>query len=80
MTLSPELLALLRCPESKEELVQISGDGDGRSFLLCPASRLRYPIDEHGIPVLLVEEAERLSAQECARLTEQAEKDPAASS
>jgi uncharacterized protein YbaR (Trm112 family) len=35
--------------------------------LFCPASRLRYRIDG-GIPILLVEEAERLEEEEAARL------------
>jgi uncharacterized protein YbaR (Trm112 family) len=35
--------------------------------LLCPASRLRYRIDD-GVPVLLVEEATELSNEEVERL------------
>jgi uncharacterized protein YbaR (Trm112 family) len=39
--------------------------------LLCPASRLRYRIDD-GVPVLLVEEATEVSANEVERLLKQA--------
>jgi uncharacterized protein YbaR (Trm112 family) len=60
MALSPDLVALLICPESKQPLRHVPPgvDGAGES-LFCPASRLRYRVDE-GIPVMLVEEAERL--------------------
>jgi len=40
--------------------------GDAES-LFCPASRLRYRIDD-GIPILLVEEAERLDEKAAAEL------------
>jgi hypothetical protein len=63
MVLDPDLLQILRCPESREPLVYFprgeSDDDESKAFLLCPASRLRYRIDE-GIPVMLVDEAERL--------------------
>ncbi|HYU15819.1 MAG TPA: Trm112 family protein [Candidatus Acidoferrum sp.] len=60
MELSPELLAILVCPESKEPLVHLPPGTDGPGeYLYCPASRLKYRVDD-GIPVMLVEEAERL--------------------
>ncbi len=73
MSLSQEFLDILRCSESKQELIYFpdgDGDGDGDSgpCLFCPKSRLRYPIDEHGIPVMLVEDARRLSAEEAEKL------------
>lgn len=64
VTLSADLLAVLACPESKAKLLYFaggeSGDDPAAAFLYCPRSRLRYRIEE-GIPVLLIEEAERIS-------------------
>ncbi len=55
MALSNELLEILVCPESKEDLIYFEQE----SFLFCPASRLKYRIEDD-IPVMLVDEAERL--------------------
>ncbi|GAB4224768.1 MAG: Trm112 family protein [Acidobacteriota bacterium] len=46
---------ILVCPESKRPLILFEQDG----FLFCPASRLVYRIEDD-IPVLLVDEAERV--------------------
>ncbi len=54
------------CPKSKQPLVYVRGEG-GEESLVCPASRLRYRIDD-GIPVLLVDEAVELSEAEVTRL------------
>jgi uncharacterized protein YbaR (Trm112 family) len=63
-----ELLALLVCPESRQPLVHLRpGVAGPEESLLCPASRLRYRIED-GLPVMLVEEAERLSPAEVERL------------
>jgi uncharacterized protein YbaR (Trm112 family) len=51
------------CPKSTLPLVFFAD----RGFYLCPGSRLRYRV-EHGIPVLLVEEAEEVPAAEVERL------------
>lgn len=71
MPLSPDLLAVLACPDSKAPLLYFAGGEDGKTpaaaFLFCPTSRLRYRI-EGDIPVLLVEEAERLSEAAAATL------------
>ena len=75
MPLAPDLLAILVCPESKQPLLYVAPgvEGPGES-LFCPASRLRYRIDD-GIPVMLIDEAERLdevkAEQLRARLEEQ---------
>ena len=55
MALSQELLDILVCPESKQALVYFAEEG----FLFCPESRLKYRIEDD-IPVMLVDEAERL--------------------
>lgn len=54
MALSEELLQLLVCPQCKGELT-LTGDETG---LVCDHCRLRYPIRD-GIPVMLVDEAEK---------------------
>ncbi|WP_243374027.1 Trm112 family protein [Geotalea sp. SG265] len=55
MTLSQDLLAILACPACKGVLA-VTDDGSG---LVCEACRLRYPVRD-GIPVMLVDEAEKL--------------------
>lgn len=71
MTLPKELLDVLVCPKSKAPLVYFPrgepGGDDSQAFLLCPTSRLRYRI-EGGVPVMLVEEAIEVPADEVERL------------
>ena len=57
MPVSPELLALIRCPKCRGTLLAESG-GEG---LTCAACRLRYAVVD-GIPQLLVEEAQPIGA------------------
>jgi len=75
MALDAQLVAILRCPESRQPLIYFPGGENGtdehQAFLLCPASGLRYRIDE-GVPVMLVEEAERLDGAAVARLVARA--------
>jgi Uncharacterized conserved protein len=49
-----ELLKLLVCPQSKAPLKQVGDE------LICEVSGLAYPIND-GIPVLLIEEARKIS-------------------
>jgi uncharacterized protein YbaR (Trm112 family) len=52
MPLTPELLALLRCPESRSPLIQ-----DGDTLVSTHAeSRRRYSIEE-GIPNLIIDDS-----------------------
>jgi uncharacterized protein YbaR (Trm112 family) len=67
MALDPLLLEILVCPESKKPLLYFQKEG----FLFCPESRLKYRIEDD-IPVMLVEEAERLDEAEAAALVERA--------
>jgi uncharacterized protein YbaR (Trm112 family) len=64
--LPSDLLDVLVCPRSKQPLVYFPRGEDNvdetHGFLLCPASRLRYPIRD-GVPVMLVDEATEVSAQ-----------------
>ncbi|HOD66111.1 MAG TPA: Trm112 family protein [candidate division Zixibacteria bacterium] len=55
MPLSDKLLSKLACPKCRGPL---SFDAD-QNRLLCSACRLSYPVRED-IPVLLVDEAEKL--------------------
>jgi uncharacterized protein YbaR (Trm112 family) len=52
MSLSPDLLEILACPQCKGELEYRSEE----PALLCRACRLRYRIEDD-IPVMLIEEA-----------------------
>jgi len=61
--LSKALTDVLACPKSKQPLLDFSDEG----FLVCPASRLQYRIEE-GVPVLLIEEARELTQAEVDRL------------
>lgn len=54
MSLSKELLEILACPKCKQE-IKITGD---EKWLVCRHCKLKYPIRE-GIPVMLIEEAEK---------------------
>ena len=65
--LAQDLLEILVCPESKQPLIYFSEE----AFLFCPASKLKYRIDE-GIPVMLLAEAVRVSDEEASRLLDQA--------
>jgi uncharacterized protein len=61
--LSPDLLAVLVCPVSKQPLVYVASE----DVLVCASSRLRYRID-NGVPVMLAEEAQALSESEVSQL------------
>ncbi len=58
MTLSPELLDILACPQCRGELRYLKEE----AALDCEACRLRYRIEED-IPVMLIDEAEPLVTQ-----------------
>ncbi len=54
MTLAPELLVILRCPQCKGALRMT--DITGGAALDCPVCRLRFAIRD-GIPIMLIDEA-----------------------
>lgn len=72
MAIPRELLEILVCPESKQPLLYFEEEG----FLFCPASRLKYRVEDD-IPVLLVDEAERLSPEAAEELLRRAPRAPA---
>jgi hypothetical protein len=61
--LSPELMAILVCPESKAKLLQV---GDWL-YSTDPAGRRRYRIND-GIPNLLIQESEVVGQEEFDRI------------
>ncbi len=58
MAISAELLAILACPKCKGELTYRSE----KPSLDCYACALGYPVRDD-IPVMLIDEAEKLEAQ-----------------
>ena len=56
-SIDPKLLEILVCPISKKKLFQKGEE------LICNESKLAYPIKD-GIPVMLPEEARKLSKKE----------------
>ena len=64
MSLDPELLEILACPEDKEDLIYIETD----SILNNPRLRKAYEI-RNGIPVLLVSESKPVNDEDHERYT-----------
>ena len=52
MALSKEILQVLACPSCKGAL------SEAEDYLVCPSCSLKFPVRE-GIPVLLLDEAEK---------------------
>ncbi len=73
--LPKDLVDILVCPKSKAPLLYFprgeNDEDEGTGFLVCPASRLRYRI-ENGVPVMLVEEATELPSATVERLVSRA--------
>jgi uncharacterized protein len=70
VTLDPQLLEILACPEEKGPLLYFADE----DTLYNPRLTRRYHIRE-GIPVMLIDEAETVSAAEHERLMAKAEAD-----
>ena len=68
MSLDPQLLEILACPEDKGPLLYFP-DEDG---LYNPRLKRRYAVRD-GIPVMLIDEAETVSEEEHRRLMGKAE-------
>lgn len=75
LVLAASLVAILVCPKTKQPLVYFPrGEADrdeADAFLLEPIGRLRYRLED-GVPVLLVEESEELTADAVAKLVSRA--------
>ena len=63
MALDPKLLEILVCPESKSPLIYFEAE----QMLFCPDSRLAYRVEDD-IPVMLIDEADRVDDARCAEL------------
>jgi uncharacterized protein YbaR (Trm112 family) len=70
MTLDPQLLEILACPEDKGPLLYFADE----DALYNPRLKRRYHIRE-GIPVMLIDEAETVTAAEHERLVAKATAD-----
>ncbi|HEX2040529.1 MAG TPA: Trm112 family protein [Acidimicrobiales bacterium] len=68
MTLDPQLLEILACPEDKGPLLFFEDE----QALYNPRLHRRYAVRE-GIPVMLIDEAEAVDDDEHARLLAKAE-------
>ena len=68
MTLDARLLEILACPKDRGPLLYFADE----DALYNPRLRLRYRVDD-GIPVMLIDEADRLDKSEHQRLTAKAE-------
>jgi uncharacterized protein YbaR (Trm112 family) len=53
-----ELLDILACPKCKGG-VELAADG---KYLVCSACKLKYPVNEQDIPIMLVDRAEKLES------------------
>ena len=63
MALAPQLLEILACPEDKGPLYYLADE----DALYNPRLTRRYSVKD-GIPIMLIEEAETVSADEHARI------------
>lgn len=61
--IDPKLLEILVCPVTKAPLTYQRASEGGTEELWCAASGLAYPIQD-GIPVMLADEARKLTDEE----------------
>jgi len=65
MSLAPELLAILVCPQCKGSLSHYTSPDE---VLVCRTCRVTYRVDD-GIPVMLIDEAQPLDETRYPELT-----------
>ena len=53
-----ELLDILACPKCKEKVVP----DEAGTYLVCRSCKLKYPINEQDIPIMLIDRAESLES------------------
>lgn len=56
--INPDLLDILACPKCKEK-VELDQTG---KHLVCHKCKLRYPVNDLGIPIMMVDRAEPLES------------------
>lgn len=54
--IKPELLEILACPKCKQKVVL----DDAGKYLICHGCKLKYPVNDQGIPIMLIDRAEPL--------------------
>jgi uncharacterized protein YbaR (Trm112 family) len=73
--LADSLLEILVCPRSKQPLIYFPrGEGneaEAEAMLVCPAANVKYRIED-GVPVLLADQAEDLTAEMSRKLVARA--------
>lgn len=74
--LPEHLLEILVCPRCKQRLIYFprgeAGESEAAAFLLCPGERLRYAVADDGFPVLMIDEAASVRADEVTRMVARA--------
>ena len=53
-----ELLDILACPKCKTKVAL----DEGGKYLICYDCKLKYPINEQDIPIMLVDRAEKMDS------------------
>lgn len=56
--IKPELLEILACPKCKKKVVL----EDSGKYLICGECKLKYPINEQDIPIMLIDRAVKLES------------------
>jgi uncharacterized protein YbaR (Trm112 family) len=56
--INPELLEILACPKCKGK---VEPDESG-AYLVCDRCKLKYPVSDQGIPIMLIDRAEPLES------------------
>ncbi len=73
--LADSLVEILVCPRSKQPLIYFpkgeANSEEAAAMLVCPSARVRYRIED-GVPILLVDQAEELSADATRKLVARA--------
>ena len=54
----PELLEILACPKCKDKVVL----DDAGKYLVCRSCKLKYPVNDQDIPIMLIDRAEQLDS------------------
>jgi uncharacterized protein YbaR (Trm112 family) len=53
-----ELLDILACPKCKQKVIP----DEAGMYLVCRSCKLKYPINEQDIPIMLIDRAESLES------------------
>ncbi len=56
--IKPELLEILACPKCRKKVVL----EDSGKYLICHECKLKYPVNDQDIPVMLIDRAEQLES------------------